>query len=253
MSTDAVVEVRNLSVSYHAHRALNCVSFSVTPGQLVGIIGPNGAGKSTLVKAIVGLINVDQGEINIWQQPVAKVRKRIAYVPQRNDIDLDFPVRVQDIVMMGRFPYLGLFGRPNSKDRTIVANCLQQVGMYEFRNRQIRELSGGQQQRVFLARALAQEADLFFLDEPFSGIDLNSESIIINILKKLRDQNKTTFIVFHDLAKAIGYFDSLILLNKKLVAFGSGKTVLNAKRLSEAYQGSIAILSSTNELMMVNA
>jgi iron/zinc/copper transport system ATP-binding protein len=253
MNTEAVLEVRELSVSYHRERALENVSFLVAPGQLVGIIGPNGAGKSTLLKAILGLLPPNQGQVTVWQQPVAKMRKRIAYVPQHNDIDTDFPVCVWDVVMMGRFPHSGLFRRSRHKNHLKVAECLRQAGMYAWRNRQIGELSGGQRQRVFLARALAQEAGLLLLDEPFAGIDLNSERIIINILRGLKSQGKTALIVFHDLTKAQAYFDSLMLLNKKLVAFGSSTKVLTAQNLQAAYEGDVTVLSGTDELMVVTA
>lgn len=252
MQTSYVVEVNNLSVSYYVKKVLNNISFSVPPRQLIGIIGPNGAGKSTLVKAILGLINIDQGNIKVLDQPVSMVRKHIAYVPQRNNIDMDFPVLVEDVAMMGRYPYVTWWGRPGKKDQEIVHHCLNQVGMYELRKRQIGQLSGGQQQRVFLARALAQEASLFFWDEPFSGIDMASENIIMELFQELRNKNKTLFVVHHDLNKARSYFDNLLLINKKLIAFGSGDDVFQFNRLREAYEDSIAFLPGQKDLMVVN-
>lgn len=253
MFTDAVVEVKNLSVSYDGKKVFEDITFSVPPGQLVGIIGPNGGGKSTLMKAIMGLINVDRGRVEIMNESVAKKRKKIAYVPQRNDIDLDFPVLVEDVVMMGRYPHISWWGFAGSKDRQKVEDCLKQVGMSEFRKRQIGQLSGGQQQRVFLARSLAQEADIFFLDEPFAAIDITSENVIMKLLKDLRSDGKTIFVVHHDLVKAENYFDSLILLKKKLIAYGKREEVFRIDRLKEAYDGSVDLLLKQKELKVVNA
>lgn len=243
MGNSQSIEVKDLSVSYHGAKALKDINFSLDTKQLVGIIGPNGAGKSTLMKTILGLIPSCKGKITVQGKRVDAIRKHIAYVPQRNDFDMDFPVSVEDVVLMGRYPHLTWYGRPKKKDREIAKSCLQQVGMYDFHKRQIGELSGGQQQRVFLARALAQQADFFFLDEPFAGIDVTSERIIIDILKKLRDQGKTLFVVHHDLSKVESYFDSLILLNKRLVACGKPKEVASVEQIEEAYQGSAIIFS----------
>lgn len=253
MNRDYTVEVRNLSVSYNGKKALENISFGVLPQQrLIGVIGPNGGGKSTLMKAMMGLIWYAKGEIRIWRQPVTRVCKKIAYVPQHKNVDLDFPVLVEDVVMMGRYPYLTWWGRPTTQDRELVALSLQQVGMWGLRKQQIGQLSGGQQQRVFLARALAQEADLLFLDEPFTGIDIASENIIINLLNELKEQGKTIFVVHHDLSKAESYFDSLLLLNRKLIAFGDTTDVFQVPKLRKAYSGSVAVLSSRNELVVVH-
>ncbi|MCC5909483.1 MAG: metal ABC transporter ATP-binding protein [Clostridiaceae bacterium] len=252
METNHVVKIENLSVSYHGTEALQNISFSVLPKQLIGIIGPNGAGKSTLIKAIMGLIDKDEGDIKLFNDSMEKAYKKIAYVPQHNDIDLDFPVLVEDVVMMGRYPHLPWWGRPRTKDYQTVEACLKKVGMLSFRKKQIGALSGGQRQRVFLARALAQEAHLFFLDEPFAAIDVTSEKIIIDILRRLKEESKTIFVVHHDLSKAETYFDSLILLNKKLVKYGKSHEVFNIEKLQEAYEDNVAILSDKNKFVAVS-
>ncbi|MDV2582900.1 metal ABC transporter ATP-binding protein [Alkalibacillus haloalkaliphilus] len=238
------VKVDHLSVSYHGEMALDNITFEAPTQELIGIIGPNGAGKSTLIKAIMGMVQKNQGDIKVFDQSVSKMRQKIAYVPQRSMIDFDFPVLVEDVVVMGRYPHLKWWQRPGKKDREKALECLEQVGMEDFRRRQIGELSGGQQQRVFIARALAQESDLLFLDEPFAGIDLSSEQIIINLLRKIRNQGKTLFVVHHDLSKVEEYFDSLMLLNQRLVGFGAQEDVFKPQLISEAYNGNIATLHS---------
>lgn len=231
-----MVSVQQLHVSYYGKEVISDINFSFNEGKLVGIIGPNGAGKSTLMKAILGLIPKDRGEVKIFGQGVKDVRKRIAYVPQRSNIDWDFPITVLDTVLIGTYPNVGIFRRPKKADRAWAYECLQKVGMEKFSKRQIGELSGGQQQRVFLARALAQKADLFFLDEPFVGIDVASEEVIIRILKELRDEGKTVFVVHHDLTKVEDYFNDLILVNKKLIDYGPVKQVIKPEVMKRAYQ-----------------
>lgn len=230
------VEVNHLHVSYYGKEVVSNVSFSFDPGKLIGIIGPNGAGKSTLMKAILGLIPRDRGTISFHGKDLKTVQKGIAYVPQRNNIDWDFPINVRDTVLLGTFPHLGLFRRPGKKERELASDCLKQVGMQAFSQSQIGELSGGQQQRVFLARALAQQADLFFLDEPFVGIDVASEQVIIRILKQLRDNGKTVFVVHHDLSKVKEYFDDLVLINKELIQSGPVQTVFQPELLTKTYE-----------------
>ncbi|TCT14934.1 iron/zinc/copper transport system ATP-binding protein [Natranaerovirga pectinivora] len=247
-----IVEVNNLSVSYDGEKVFENISFSMVSKQIIGIIGPNGAGKSTLMKAIMGLLEVDQGKIKVMDQPVIKMRKKIAYVPQRNNIDLDFPVTVEDVVMMGRYPHMTWWKMPSGKDRKIVEEALQQVEMLEYRHRQIGQLSGGQQQRVFLARALAQEAEILFLDEPFAAIDVISENMIMNLLKKLRDNGKTIFVVHHDLSKAESYFDSLILMKNKIIAYGKREEVFCIDNLCKAYDDMAAVFCSQKNLKAVN-
>nr|WP_202395601.1 metal ABC transporter ATP-binding protein [Virgibacillus halodenitrificans] len=231
-----------MHVSYYGKEAVRDVSFSIMPGSLVGIIGPNGAGKSTLLKAVLGLIPSDKGIVKVRGGEVKLVRKKLAYVPQRSNIDWDFPISVIDTVLIGTYPKLKIFKRPKKEDKKLAMECLEKVGMAEFKNRQIGELSGGQQQRVFLARALAQQAEIFFLDEPFVGIDISSEETIIKVLKELRNQGKTILVVHHDLSKANDYFQQLILLNQELIKFGNVDEVMTPETISRAYQGQLSFL-----------
>jgi len=230
-----VIQVDHLNVSYYGKEVIQDISFTWQTGKLIGILGPNGAGKSTLMKAMLGLIPRDRGTIRIGNEPIKNVRKKIAYVPQRSMIDWDFPILVKDTVLLGTYPNLPLFRRPKKKDKEWALDCLQQVGMEAYKNNQISELSGGQQQRVFLARALAQQAEYFFLDEPFVGIDVSSEETIIAVLKQLRDQGKTVFVVHHDLDKVESYFDGLIIMNKKLIGTGPVTEVFKPEFMQKAY------------------
>lgn len=238
------IVVRDLSTSYHGEEVLQDINFSFDTGKLIGIIGPNGAGKSTLIKSMLNLIAKDKGEVTFCGKPLKEIRKKIAYVPQRAEIDWDFPIVVLDAVLLGTYPGLGVFRRPKKADREWAYDCLEKVGMEEFSKRQIGELSGGQQQRVFLARALAQKADFFFLDEPLVGIDVSSEELIMNILKGLRDEGKSIFVVHHDLTKVEEYFEDLVLLNKKLIKSGPVKTVLRPDLMREAYDAQFSLLDS---------
>ncbi|CAM3660942.1 metal ABC transporter ATP-binding protein [Cytobacillus oceanisediminis] len=237
------ISIQDLHVSYYGNEAVKGVSLSVETGNLVGIIGPNGAGKSTFLKAMLNLIPKDKGDVKVMGRTIKEVRKRIAYVPQRNDIDWDFPITVLDAVLIGTYPHLKLFRRPKKKDKEWAMQCLQRVGMQDFSKRQIGELSGGQQQRVFLARALAQQADLFFLDEPFVGVDVSSEETIVKILKELCRQGKTVIVVHHDLSKANDYFNQLILLNKELIGFGTVEEVFKPEVIKKAYKGQFAFMN----------
>lgn len=236
------ISVHDLHVSYHGNEAVRNITFSTEVGHIVGIIGPNGAGKSTLLKSLLNLIPRDKGEIKIAGKSIHEMRQRIAYVPQRSDIDWDFPITVIDTVVIGTYPKLGLFKRPKKREREWAYECLKKVGMEEFSQRQIGELSGGQQQRVFVARALAQKPELFFLDEPFVGIDVSSEETIINILREQRNQGKTVLVVHHDLSKAGAYFDELLLLNRDLVKYGSVHDVCRPEVIKKAYQGQLSFL-----------
>ncbi|BAB05108.1 metal ABC transporter ATP-binding protein [Halalkalibacterium halodurans] len=246
-----VVKVDNLSVFYEQHQAIKNIRFQAGPGQMIGILGPNGAGKSTLMKAILGLERYT-GTVKVLDKHVRHVRKQIAYVPQRNAIDWDFPVLVEDVVMMGRFAHIPWFKRAGKNDKRLVEESLKKVGMEEYRSRQIGELSGGQQQRVFIARALAQESELFFLDEPFVGIDVTSESIILSLLQELRDRGKTIFVVHHDLSKVEKYFDQVLMLNKELIAYGPVADVYTPEMVAKTYQGNLATFSKKDEVMVVN-
>jgi ABC-type Mn2+/Zn2+ transport system ATPase subunit len=240
---NTAVSVKNLFVSYHGNEALRDISFTIEQGRMVGIIGPNGAGKSTLLKSLLELISKDKGDVTILGKPIKEVRKKIAYVPQRNETDWTFPITVIDTVLLGTYPGLGVFHRPKKKHKVLAHHCLEKVGMQEYSHRQIGELSGGQQQRVFLARALAQEAELFCLDEPFVGIDVTSEETIIQILKELRDTGKTVLVVHHDLSKANSYFDELILLNVDLVRAGAVEDVFVPDVMLKAYASQLSFLN----------
>lgn len=229
------ISVHKISVSYDGNRVVNDVSFSFNPGKLIGILGPNGAGKSTLMKAMLGLIHKDHGSVNFGADTVDQTRTNIAYVPQRSNIDWNFPIIVRDTVLLGTYPKIGLFRRPKKADKEWAMECLRKVGMEDFAKRQIGELSGGQQQRVFLARALAQKADYFFLDEPFVGIDVSSEEVIIDILRQLKEAGKMVFVVHHDLSKVTSYFDDIVLINKELIGAGPVTTVFQSENMTKAY------------------
>lgn len=236
------LEIKNLHVSYQDTDALRNITLSIGTGKIVGIVGPNGAGKSTLIKAVLGLIPIDSGSIEIYGQTLNEMRKRVAYVPQRTNIDWNFPIIVKKTVLLGTYPQLGILKRPKRKDKEWAMECLRKVGMQEYAKRQIGELSGGEQQRVFVARALAQRADCYFLDEPFVGIDVTSENIIINILRELRREGKTIFVVHHDLTKVEGFFDDVILINKELIGCGPVNQVFVPKLVEEAYDTSLEML-----------
>lgn len=233
--TTQSIDVNNLTIAYQHKKAIENINITIQPGKITGIIGPNGAGKSTLLKGIIGLIKSESGEVQVGGQSIDLIRKKIAYVEQRSAIDLTFPIKVDETVLLGTFPKLGLFRRPKKAQKEKVTECLKQVKMEDFAKRQIGNLSGGQLQRVFIARALAQEADIIFLDEPFVGIDMVSEKVIVDILKELRDQGKTIVIVHHDLHKTREYFDNLIILNKKLIAEGSVNDVFTTETIQKAY------------------
>ncbi|EGA89784.1 MntB [Planococcus donghaensis MPA1U2] len=238
----SAIKLQNVHVSYYGRTAIEGIDLTLEQGKVLGIIGPNGAGKSTLLKAMLNLVSIDKGNIEILGETLKENRKKIAYVPQRNEYDWDFPIHVLDAVLIGTYPNLGIFKRPKKKEKEWAYECLKKVGMEEFAHRQIGELSGGQQQRVFLARALAQKADLFFLDEPFVGIDVSSEEMIVKLLKDLRDQGKTVVVVHHDLSKANEYFDELLLLNKQVIQFGNPKQVLRPEVMRKAYESELSFL-----------
>ncbi|RXI99426.1 metal ABC transporter ATP-binding protein [Anaerobacillus alkaliphilus] len=245
------IKVESLSVNYDGHHALKNINFSFQSGQLVGIIGPNGAGKSTLIKAILGL-EKHIGEIEIFGKTIKEMRKKISYVPQRSAIDFDFPVLVEDVVLMGRYSFIPWYKRASLKDKEIAKEALEKVGMTEFAKRQIGQLSGGQQQRVFIARALTQQADIFFLDEPFVGIDATSEEIIVKLLRQLQRDGKTIFVVHHDLSKVEKYFDQLLLLNQELIGAGKVADIYKPELLSAAYKGSITMFGNKDNVMVVS-
>ena len=253
LETPVPLGIHDLTVAYHKRPVLWGVDVEVPAGQLVGVIGPNGAGKSTLIKAAMGLLPVSSGWVKVFGQPVKDNLRRVGYVPQRESVDWDFPVSVMDVVLMGRYGHLGLFKRPRKEDREVARECLEKVKMLPYADRQISNLSGGQQQRVFLARALAQESDLYFMDEPFAGVDAATEAAIVTILQELKDQGKTLLVVHHDLPTAKTYFDSLLLLNMRVVAFGPTEEVFNYDLLQSTYGGRLTILSEVADAVGAKA
>ncbi|MFU8859753.1 MAG: metal ABC transporter ATP-binding protein [Cyclonatronaceae bacterium] len=249
MSTElSPIEVHDLTVAYRKKPVLWDIDFDVPEGKLIAVVGPNGAGKSTLIKTIMGLIDPVSGKILVYGKPVDRERRRIAYVPQRESVDWDFPISVYELVLMGRYSHLRLFRRPGRNDRRIAEDALEKVGMTEFAGRQISQLSGGQQQRVFLARALAQQADIYLMDEPLAGVDAATETTIFELLRVLRNEGKTVIVVHHDLQTVSGNFDWVMLLNLRLVAFGPREEVFTAENLQKAYGGRLNILTQVVEL-----
>ena len=244
-----VLEVHDLTVSYNKKPVLWNVDFTIPKGVLACIVGPNGAGKSTLIKSIMGLAEKSSGYAKVFDFNIDKARRRVSYVPQRESVDWDFPTSIFEVVLMGRYGHLGLFKRPSKKDKEIAFRCLEEVGMQDFYKRQISQLSGGQQQRVFLARALAQEADLYLMDEPFVGIDATTEKSIVDLLKSLKDKGKTVVIVHHDLQSALSYFDWAVLLNTRLVASGPLEKVFTPDLLQNTYGGQLSLLNQIGDLI----
>ncbi|TAH26339.1 MAG: metal ABC transporter ATP-binding protein [Cytophagales bacterium] len=244
-----ILEVHDLTVSYNKKPVLWGIDFTIPKGVMVGIIGPNGAGKSTLIKTIMGLIPISSGFVKIFEEAIDKVRLRVSYVPQRESVDWDFPTNAIDIVLMGRYHKIGLFKSPRKADIDAAMEALEQVKMTEFAQRQISQLSGGQQQRVFLARAIAQDADIYFMDEPFAGVDAATEQTIIELLQKMVQKGKTVIVVHHDLQSVKKYFDWLLLLNMHLVASGPTKNVFTDELLQKTYGGKLSLLSKVGDLL----
>jgi manganese/zinc/iron transport system ATP- binding protein len=241
------IEVHNLTVAYGRRPVLWDVDFAAPAGQLIALVGPNGAGKSTLIKAIMGLLPLSAGWVHVFGEPLAKRRKDVAYVPQRESVDWDFPTDALDVVLMGRYGHLRLFGRPGRDDRRLALEALDKVGMSAFARRQISQLSGGQQQRVFIARALAQDASIYLMDEPFAGVDAATESAIVQLLRDMKARGKTVLVVHHDLQTVPDYFDWTMLLNMRLVAFGPTAQVFTQERLNETYGGRLNLLTQVTE------
>lgn len=230
-----VVAVRDLTVAYNESPVLWDVDLDIEPGKITAIVGPNGAGKSTLLKAILGLVSTAAGSVRVFGETLPKVRSRVAYIPQRGSVDWDFPTDALDVVTMGRYGRVGWFRRPGSNDRHIAEEALRKVGMSTYAKRQISQLSGGQQQRVFLARALAQEADLYLMDEPFVGVDAVTERAIVELLRDVRNAGKTVVAVHHDLQSVPEYFDNVALLNIQMIAAGAVSAVFTEDNLRSTY------------------
>ena len=237
------LEIHDLTVAYTKRPVLYGIDLEVPRGSIVGIVGPNGAGKSTLIKSVMSLLPSASGWIKVFGKPFKQAVTRVGYVPQRESVDWDFPVNALDVVLMGRYGRLGPFKRPSKADKEIAMACLEKVKMAPYAKRQISNLSGGQQQRVFLARALAQESDLYLMDEPFVGVDATTETAIIEILRELQAQGKTLMVVHHDLTTAPDYFDRILLLNMRVVAYGKTEDVFTFENLQTAYGGRLSILS----------
>ena len=223
------IEIKNLTVAYGENIALENFNLDVEVGSLVALVGPNGAGKSTLIKTILKFLKQITGKIKING-------KNLAYVPQRNSIDWDFPTTLFDVVEMGCYGRVGLFKRVNKKEKQKVFKAIEQVGMLDFKDRQISELSGGQQQRAFIARALVQEADIYLMDEPFQGVDSTTEKSIVDILKKLKSEGKTLLVVHHDLQTVLTYFESVTFINKTVIASGKVKEVFTQENIDKTYR-----------------
>ena len=230
------IEIRNLSVTYRTEPALWNIDLDFPEGKMIAIVGPNGAGKSTLIKAVMGLVPITAGKISVYDKPYAKQRSKVAYVPQRGSVDWDFPTDALDVVEMGLYGRLGWLRRPNSKTREKARECLAKVGLEKYADRQIGQLSGGQQQRVFVARALAQDPQIYLMDEPLNGVDAITEETILSILENLRREGKTIVMVHHDLQTVDKYFDWVVMLNRTLVTKGPIKDVFTRENLDIAYQ-----------------
>lgn len=238
------LEINDLTVAYRENPVLWDIDLNVPKGVLMAIIGPNGAGKSTLIKSVLGLVKPVAGSVKILGDTYSNQRKKVGYVPQRTSVDWDFPTTVLDVVMMGTYGKLGWLKRPGINEKAASLDALQRVGMEDYANRQISELSGGQQQRTFLARALVQQADLYFMDEPFAGVDAKTEKAIIQILKDLRDLGKTIIAVHHELMTVRDYFDYLALINVRLIKSGTVDEVFKPEIIKETYGGHTNILDS---------
>jgi len=237
-----VIDIKGLSVSYDRKRVLSNIFLKIERGKTYGLIGPNGAGKSTLFKSILGLIEPNTGTITIDDKTIENNHRRIAYVPQKDDIDWDFPATVRDVVMMGRYPHKKLFQRMTKEDKKITNDAMELLGIIELANRQIGALSGGQQQRVFIARSICQQAEIFLMDEPFVGVDMMTEHKIVEIMKDLALKDKTIMVVHHDLATADDYFDKVILLNQRLITYGDVDKVFTRENIARTYAPQMKIL-----------
>ena len=239
----SAISVRHLTVSYGPVPALLDISVDIEPGQLVGVIGPNGSGKSTFIKSILGFVKPDHGTVQLFGEDDGNAAGKIAYVPQRGSVDWDYPITVREVAAMGRYSKRRWWQNLRRKDYRMADEAFEKVRMSDFAKRQIGQLSGGQQQRVFMARALAQDAEVLLLDEPFAGVDAATERAILNVLTETRDQGKTVVVVHHDLATAAEYFDRLLLLKQRLFAYGPPERVLDPKLLCDVYEGNLKVFA----------
>ncbi|SDI94571.1 metal ABC transporter ATP-binding protein [Dolosicoccus paucivorans] len=232
---NSLIQVRDLTMAYDEKPVLWDVDLDIPKNARVAIIGPNGAGKSTLMKGILGLEPLLSGRISINHQPVKSFMKQIAYIPQTSSVNWNFPTTVEDVVLMGRYGHRGWIKRPNKEDKRIAYEALDEIGLMDFRHRQISQLSGGQRQRVFIARAIAQQAQIYFMDEPLAGVDKPTEQIIFDFLIRSQNEGKTSIVVHHDLNTLPSYFDYVIILNKYLIASGPMPTTLTREHLEKAH------------------
>ena len=248
-TTPPAIEVEHLTVSYGPKPALLDINLRIESGLLVGVIGPNGGGKSTLIKAMLGFVKRDVGQVRIQGRPTESVKGLVAYVPQRGSVDWDFPITVEQVAMMGRYGVIPWYRDPGPEDRRIVDQSLEMVRMQDLRHRQIGQLSGGQQQRVFMARALAQGSDILLLDEPFAGVDAATERAILDVLERAKKSGRTLVVVHHDLTTAAEYFDRLALIKQRLYAYGPPDAVLQHDFLSEVYEGTLRAFAFIGKTM----
>lgn len=250
MTKDAPLKIRDLTVAYHRKPVIWDVDLTVPPAQLVGLVGPNGAGKSTLMKACLDLIPRTSGAVHLFGLPYDQVRQRVAYVPQRESVDWDFPVSALEVVTMGLYADLGWLRRVDKRAKAQAMAALERVGLAELAQHQIGQLSGGQQQRIFLARALVQSADLYFMDEPFAAVDAATERAIIEVLRSLRQQGKTVIVIHHDLATVPHYFDWTVMMNMRVVAAGPTPAVFNQENLRKTYGGHLTLMAQAADAMI---
>ena len=243
------LSIHDMTVAYHRKPVLWDIDFDAPEGKLIGIIGPNGAGKSTLIKAVLDLVPKASGRVLIYGKPYRKQRHLVGYVPQRESVDWEFPINALDVVTMGRYGKIGWFKRVTKSHRAAALEALDRVGMADYARRQISQLSGGQQQRVFLARALAQDAKLYFMDEPFAGVDAATEQAIVILLQELRSTGRTVIVVHHDLQTVPQYFDQVMLLNMRIVAAGETKKVFTPENLKKTYGGRLTLLDQAAEAL----
>jgi manganese/iron transport system ATP-binding protein/manganese/zinc/iron transport system ATP- binding protein len=237
------IDVEQLTVSYGPVPALLDISVKVPAGELIGVIGPNGSGKSTLLKSMMGFVKPDVGVVKLFGKEVSQTKGKVAYVPQRGSVDWDFPITVREVAAMGRYGHRRWWSDLRRSDYKLADEALEKVRMSEFSKRQIGQLSGGQQQRVFMARALAQDAEILLLDEPFAGVDASTERAILDVLQATKSQGKTVVVVHHDLGTAAEYFDKLILLKQRLFGFGTPKKVLDPQLLCDVYEGNLKVFA----------
>jgi manganese/zinc/iron transport system ATP- binding protein len=246
-SSTSPLSIHAMTVAYHRKPVLWDVDYDAPPNALIAIVGPNGAGKTTLIKACLGLVPRASGQVEFWGQPYRRARSRVGYVPQRETVDWDFPVSALDVVAMGRYRRIGWCRPVTRAHKQAALDCLERVGMRDFSDRQISQLSGGQQQRVFLARALAQEADLYVMDEPFAGVDAATERAVVDVLRALKAQGKTVIAVHHDVQTVPEYFDEVMLLNMRVVAAGPVHDVFTEENLHATYGGRLTLLTEAAE------